>query len=287
MSRNEGESVEKVPLTDDDIGWFHRHAPAALQRRSGGSVSEEMGITFEFVLMGLTPIAGMIFFDWSARELLLFLLAGAWVGFLCDAAKITQLRPAIESLAQNRHDDWHVWLIAEALRKGQDFVPRAHLQGKFDPNVGLLVDALFGSVSMAVIYLTVTDFDADFRSGLFDDRGVIYGLAGVTAYQVLFTIWEIVDHKGAASKDRGVKIFAGLRGAGLLFLMFLSLFVHDALRDNGAAARTLLLCANGGIILLGLSNPFGLWMSRGDTAWLRDHLAQRGDAAHEQSLPPT
>jgi len=265
-----------VPITADDIERFHRCAPAALERRGGGFVFEELGTAFRLFLMGMTPIVGMLYFGWSANQLLLFLLVGAWVSIVCDIAKLALLRNAVKAFAQPRIDDSHVWVVAEALRKGKNEAPRDHLRQKYQPELGALVDVLFGTVSSAVIWVSAAGADPDFGIGLLEARGVVYGLACLVAYQVLFTVWEIVDHKTGSGADRGVKVAVGLRGVGLFLLMFLVIFVEGAAGENGQLARAVMLTANGTIVFVGLLSVAGIWMMRGETAWLRDYLRRRG-----------
>lgn len=272
MNRRRADAEKMVPLTADDLERFHRCAPAALERRGGGFVFEEIGTAFRLFLMGLTPIVGMIYFGWSASQLLLFLLVGAWVSIICDITKLAQLRSAIEAFAQSRYDSWHVWVVAEALRKGRKEAPKGQLRLKYQPGVGAVVDVLLGTVSTVVICMSLASADSGFGIGLLEDRGVIYGLAGLVGYQVLFTVWEIVDHKIGSGKNRGVKIAVGLRGAGLFLLMFLVLMAGGGVGENGPVARAVMLLVNGVVVLFGIMNVVGLWMMRGETAWLRDYL---------------
>ncbi|NQT37527.1 MAG: hypothetical protein HQ581_08565 [Planctomycetes bacterium] len=274
--RTHGNPEVMVPLTDDDLQRFHRCAPAALDRRGGRFVADELGTALRLFVMGLTPIVGMMQFGWSASQLLCFLLVGAWVSILCDIAKFALLRKAAETFAQSRYDNWHVWVVADALRKGREELPKTQLRAKYRPGAGVLVDVLLGSVSTVVICMSLGKADSGLGMGLLEDRGVLYSLAGLVGYQVLFTAWEIVDHKIGSGKDRGVKIAVGLRGVGLLFLMLLVLVVGNAVGENGPVARAVMLAVNGLVVLFGLFSVAGLWMMRGETAWLRDYLSRRG-----------
>src|SRR5688572_8606746 len=104
MSRRNA-AADMVALTADDMGRFYRCAPAALARRSGGFVGEELGRAVELVITGAVPIVGMLYFDWSAPHLLIFLLAGMLVGIGCDIAKLWTLEPAVRRFAQAKFDD--------------------------------------------------------------------------------------------------------------------------------------------------------------------------------------
>ena len=88
MSRKRTAEDDYVSLSSDDMARFHRNAPAALARRSGAQLAESLVGSLELVVMGATPIVGMLWFGWSATQLLVFLIAAMWVGIFCDLARL-------------------------------------------------------------------------------------------------------------------------------------------------------------------------------------------------------
>ena len=88
MSRKRTAEDDYVSLSSEDMARFHRNAPAALARRSGTQLAESLVGSLELVVMGATPIVGMLWFGWSATQLLVFLIAGMWVGIFCDLARL-------------------------------------------------------------------------------------------------------------------------------------------------------------------------------------------------------
>ena len=263
---------DTVPITADDLERFRRGAAGALERRSGSFLWEEAGNSCQFILMGLLPIGGMLYFGWQASHLLLFLLIGTWVSILCDFAKLALLRKAIVEYAQQHYDDWHVWTVADALRAGRETAPKSHLRAKYQPGMGVVVDIVFGVPSTILIWLSLAEAKIDLVALVQEQRQLVWTLAGMTAYQVIFTIWEIVVHKIGGGKDRKVKVAVGLRGVGMFLLVFVVGMAGDTFGQNGALAQIIMMVVNGALILLGLVSIAGVWMMRGETVWLRDYL---------------
>ncbi len=272
MTRRRGDAGEMVPLTKGDLQRFRRCAPAALARRGGGFVWDELGGAAQWLALGLIPIVGMLYYDWSASQLLLFLLVGTWVSILCDVAKLTQLQTQVRQWAQTRLDDWHVWVVVEALRAGHKKAPKAHLRTKYQPVVGAVLDLVLGVVFTLFICAMMAGSDPEFGLGLLQDRGVAYSLAGLVGYQVLFAVWEIVDHKTGAAGKRQVKVAVGLRGVGLFLLFFLVVLIADSAEKQGLLARAVMLSVNGLIAACGLLRLATLWSLRRETVWLRNYL---------------
>lgn len=99
------ESYELVPITAADMARFHKNAPAALARRGSGFVAEELGRALSLFLTGLIPILGLVYFGWSASEMLVFLLIGSWFGILCDIARFFALPAQVKRFGDVFYDD--------------------------------------------------------------------------------------------------------------------------------------------------------------------------------------
>ena len=277
---------EMVPVTSADMDRFHRNAPAALARRGRGYVTESVLNGVQTILAGGVPILGLLYWGWSGMEMLLFLIVIAWAGIVCDAAKILWLRERAEAFARAGYDDWHVWVVVDALRSGKNEAPPDHLRAKWQPVAGVTIDFLMGGAStvLMVIQLAAT---AGLGLQTFQARALAIGLVLMAGFRIVFTAWQIVHHwrsrstrggeKAAVARadaDRPVKAIVGLRGTGLFLLLFLVV----ALTENKLgmdAAWMIMLVVNGLIVLLGVVNLLGPVMSRGETRWLRQYLADR------------
>jgi hypothetical protein len=271
-----------APITAEDLSRFHRNAPAALARRGGNFVGEQLGAAFETLITGLVPIIGMLAYGWSANQLLVFLLVSAWTAIVLDVLKLALLYEGVKRFGATHYDDWHVWVVAQALREGKTEAVRSHLKAKYQPEMGVVVDLLFGGVATVAILAAASNESWSGLRGLFDDRSVLYGLAILVGYQVVFAAWEII--RRVVAKDAGeVKVAVGMRGVGLFLLMFLVVMIRESAGDNGAVARGAMLTVNGLIVALAFFNAVGQAWLRSETRWLRDYL--RNGPAHSAEQP--
>jgi hypothetical protein len=219
-------------------------------------------------------------------EMLLFLIVIAWVGIVCDAAKVVWLRERVEAFARAGYDDWHVWVVVGALRSGTNEAPPDHLRAKWQPVAGVTIDFLMGGAStvLMVIQLAAT---AGLGLQTFQARALVTRLVLVAGWRIVFTIWQIVHHQRSrrtadspmakaadADRDRPVKAVVGLRGAGLFMLLFLTVVLTEN-KFGFDSAWAIMLVINGLIVLLGVVNLVGPVMSRGETRWRRQYLVDR------------
>jgi hypothetical protein len=275
MSKKRTAEADYVSLSAEDMDRFHRNAAAAVRRRGGGFVLESLASTFELVVMGGAPIVGLVWFDWSPAQLLVFLLVGMWVGIACDWARLALAGRGVREFAQTHYDDWHVWVVVEALRSGRTTAPRSHLAARHEPGAGVFVDIVAGGVGTAVIAAMVgaTGFK-DQAGGLFQDGSFLISLASFVAYQALSAYWEIARHRASGCAGP-VGAQPGVRGIGLFLLMFVVLMAGDPETRGGVDARRVMLAVNGAIVVIGLLNSAALLWLRRETVWLRNYLRQR------------
>jgi hypothetical protein len=296
------EREEKIPLTQADLDRFHRNAAAALLRRGPGYLWEEALGGLQTAVYGALPIAGLVWWGWSALQMLVFLMVGCWIGILCDTAKVLLLRKRAEAFCETRYNDWHVWVVAGALRDGSRAAAPSHLRAKWAPDAGVFVDFVMGGVSTALIVILLVA-EAGLTTESLRTPGVLTSLAALAAVRLAETAWEIFRHRSVDAEraaqvhdgvpaaaivtdsDRPVKAAVGLRGVGLFLLVFLTAFLTD--EDRGVetdVAWVTMLVVNGLVVLYGLLNLTGwLWL-RGETLWLRKYLADRAAGKRDPSL---
>ncbi|MBX3432336.1 MAG: hypothetical protein KF847_03200 [Pirellulales bacterium] len=279
-------AVEDVPLTSADYARFHKNAPAALARRGAGFAWEETVDALQRILFGALPIVGMLRWEWSGEAMFAFLIAGLWVGIACDAAKYCFLSSQAEAFAQSRYDDWHVWIVAGAIRDGTHRAPPAHLRAKWAPQSGVFVDFFLGGASTALLVILLVR-SAGMGWADVAVPSVAIGLAVTAAVRIAGTIVEILQHRRAdragfgvaplkfADAERPVKCAVGLRGVALFLLLFPAAMIAESDSLRQSAPRLLMLGVNGLIVLSGLVNLAGPLLLRGETRWLRDYLARR------------
>jgi len=279
---------EMTPITPADLDRFHRNAPAALARRGRGYIAESVLNGAQTILVGGVPILGLLYWGWSGMEMLLFLIIIAWVGIVCDAAKVLWLRERAEAFARAGYDDWHVWVVADAIRSGKHEAPPAHLHAKWRPVAGVVIDFVMGGVSTVLIVVQLVA-KADLGLHSFQARALMIGLAATAGFRIIFTVWQIVHHwrsrrirsdespvvaTANPDSDRPVKAVVGLRGVGLFLLMFLTVMLTEGSLGMDAAWM-IMLVVNGLIVLLGVADWLGPLIVRGETRWLRRYLADR------------
>jgi hypothetical protein len=283
MARKRSADADYVSLTSDDMARFHRNAPAALARRSGQAVAQSIMGSMELVIMGAVPIVGMLRYGWSATQQLVFLVVALWVGILCDFARLALVRRAVKAYADEHYDDWHVWVVVEALRAGRTTAPRSHIQAKHQAGAGVFVDLAAGGFSTALIAAAVFVNRGDGPREPVFDRAFVWSLVGMAAYQAISAVWEIarvrrVSAKGSESEAGGVQAQPGVRGVGLFILMFVTMTLGDPDGAGGLAAQRVMLAVNGVIVVVGILNAAAwLWLGN-ETRWLaryvREHRAE-------------
>ena len=233
MVSHDLDAEEAIPLSQKDLDRFHRNAPSALARRGWSGMIEEMSAGLQTTIFGALPIVGLLWLGWSAVEMLLFLLVGLWVGILCDTVKLFCLRRRAEAFAAARYDDWHVWVVVDALRNGKREALPSQLRAKWAPMSGVFVDFCMGGFS-TVLILILLIAEAGLGIDSFHTPGVLVGLAGLSLVRIVSTALEIRHHRSNdaargvdptqwtqrqaaqyANSDRPVKAVVGLRGVGL------------------------------------------------------------------------
>ncbi len=268
--------AEMVPITAADMERFHRNAPASIKRREGTYTFDEFGAGLRSVFLGGVPIVGLLWFDWSAAQLMLFLLAGTWAAILCDFTKFWWLEKEIRAWAAPSYDDWHVWTIVSALRAGRETAPPSHLGAKYEPRAGVLIDFAVGGISTILICVSLIRSPTGVEWTELIDHSVMLWLAGLIVFQTLFTVWEIVEHRKGNPVSRQVKVALGIRGLGLFRLIFVLAAVTDGFEEIGTGVTKAMLAINGMIVLWCLGTMFGPFFIRKETEWLREYLRNRG-----------
>jgi hypothetical protein len=281
--RTRSKDNELVPIAAADLTRFRKNAPAALARRGGGFVAESVGNALALLLAGLIPIVGLVWFGWSASEMLVFLVIGLWIGILGDFAKFALLPGQVRRSGAAYYEDWQVWVVASALRRGKNEAPRSHLEAKYTPVAALFVDLVFGGVATAILCIALAKSGFDIRQELWNNAWLVKSIAALAIYEAAFTLWEVVRHKLGGEAAGQVRVTLGMRGLGLFLLMFLVVMLDDALHDNGATARVAMLVVNAAILALAAFNLVGLYWVRTETAWLREYLQGLDSSADNRS----
>jgi hypothetical protein len=276
--------ADKARLSAADLSRFHRNAPAALLRRGSGYVTEAVLGSLEMAAMGATPIVGLAWFDWSAAQQLVFLLVGAWVGIVCDLARLMFAGRGVQAFAKTHYDDWHVWTVVAALRSGRE-APESHLKAKHEPWAGVFVDIAAGGIATIVLAAMMGSSGVIGGAGLLHDRSLQVSTGCFAAYQAACAAWEIIRHRRAGADAGPVAAHPGARGAGLFVLMFVVLIAGDLETYGGVNAPRVMLVINGAIVLLGVLNAAAIVWLKQETVWLRNYLATQPMAPVEQKPP--
>jgi hypothetical protein len=281
-------TTEQSSVSAADLARFHRNAPAALERRGGGSVAEALASSCELVVMGCAPIAGLLWFDWSPAQLLVFLLVGAWVGIVCDVARVALAGRGVQAFGQAFYDDVHVWEVVAALRFGRTIPPPGQRPGRNEAWGGVLADLAGGGLATAVIVgmLGLTGVQGE-AGGPLTERSLVASVACLAAWQVGSAAWEIVRHWRIGAAAGPVKAHSGARGMGLFVLMFIMLMAGDPLTRGGIVARRMMLVVNGAIVVVGVLSAAAIVWLRQETEWLREYLRRQPTESPAQAPSPT
>ena len=275
--RTRSKDNELVPITAADLARFRKNAPAALARRGGGFVAESVGNALALLLTGSIPIVGLVWFGWSASEMLVFMIVGLWIGILGDFAKFALLPGQVRRSGAAFYDDWQVWVVAGALRRGKNEASRSHLEAKYTPVAAVFVDLVFGGIATAILCIVMAKSGFDVRQELWRNAWLVKSIAALAIYESAFTLWEITRHKLGRDAAGKVRVVLGMRGLGLFLLMFLVVMLDEALHDNGAPARVALLTVNAAILVMAAFNLVGLYWVQAETNWLRAYLRDESD----------
>jgi hypothetical protein len=276
--------MEMVKLGAEDMSRFHRNAPAALARRGGNFFAREIAQGCEQMLYGCWPLVGILWLGWSTLELIFFFVVRMWVGILCDLAKLCTLCPAVMRSAQTKYDDWHVWVIAQALRDQQKELVRSHLRARYQPWQGVLVDFLFGGVAtVGIAAMLLQSKGADLQVH-FEGQWFLGSLLLSIVYPVMMGLSELVRHR-IVGGERDVVIASGGRGIGLFLLMFVAVVAHEAQTNAADFAMWLMVAVNAVVIFAGALNVFGYWLVKDETRWLERYLREQSLTAGEEIQP--
>jgi hypothetical protein len=155
-----------VPITSEDMERFHEHAMAALARRGRGYMMDEVFGGLQTALLGVLPIVGMLFGNWSGIEMFAFLMVSLWCGIGCDVTKFLWLEERARAFADARFNDWHVWSVVDALRAGRETMPKQTFRARWQPWNGVFCDIVIGLVSTLLIRLMTALPDGRMEPGL-------------------------------------------------------------------------------------------------------------------------
>lgn len=275
-----------VDVTQADLDRFHRNAPAALARRGARTMLQEAASGAQTIFFGGLPIVGMFHWGWSAVELLVFLIAGLWIGIVADTLKFAFLRDRAKAFADAMYDDWQVWVVVGALRSGSNKAEASHIGAKWQPGAGIFIDFVMGGISTVFIVGALAS-QGILRPLVLERRTLWLGLAAMAGMRFLGAAWEIVSHRGGAARDadpksrsafdedQPVKVLVGLRGVGLFLLVFLTAVVAEKKDLDFDAPRLIMLVVSGVVVAYGLLNLVGPLLLWRETRWLRDYLADR------------
>jgi hypothetical protein len=258
-----------LSITPEFLARMQRDAPAALSRRASGMSVDKIAEHSQFMLGALLSLAALWLWGVPAAAMLLFLLAGAWIGIVSEWLKYLLMRGAAENEWMEADADRFVWAMASSLRMGRADVDEVSLEAT-SPRVGMLLDLVLGGVATALMLVFVQAELA--LSELHLEPVLLLLIAGVLALQVggvLMMAWRHRSGHGAAAS---LQFQAGWRGICLLLLMIVMLLT-DAIMADGGALRMALTIANLVMLVIGgLGWYVGHRLMSGETRWLREHL---------------
>ena len=262
-----------LTITPELVAQMQRDAPGALSRGPSRLTVDLILGLFLFMLGALLSLAALWLWGVPAAAMLLFLLAGAWIGIASEWLKYLLMNRAVEHELAQANADRFVWAIGSSLREGKAEVEEARLRG-ISSRGGLMLDLVLGGVATALILVFVDEALA--LSEMHLEPVVLLMIAGVLALQVGGVLVMAWRHRSGHGAGASLQFQAGGRGICLLLLMMVVL-VTDAAMADGGGLRMALTIAN--MAMLGIGG-LGLFYCAavlpGETRWLREHLQELG-----------
>ena len=268
------------PLTEADYDRFHRLAPKVLANRTWANRMREVESATSMIVAGLVPILGVAYLGWSATNWIVFLVAGCWMGLLCDYLRLIYLRPQIDSWCDYCIEDTFVSVVGQAIRNGQDEIFIDHRPKRPPYDYAVITDIAFCSVSSLIIFVSLPD---SVNAEVFGKPYFLLLLILILTHQLVMAVWGIIvirndDPLQSGSGQPIVKLFLGLRGAAIFITMFAVVMSTDGAEDAKASIHYAVYGINGLLVLIGLMTLGGGWLRHNETRWLRKYLATRRES---------
>lgn len=275
MGRSSRKS-DTIALSPEHVARMKRDAPAALARRGGGWLFEQVQASVELLLVAGLSLAALWLWGASALSMLMVLLASAWIGILGEIATYVVQRRAVEAQVQAANRDLFVWHVVDAMMDGRDRVSRDAVHGHA-PGLGIVVDLAFGGMATLALLAMVDASGFRWRTALDEDPAAAWTLAAIAAWQALGILWMCVRRVVATGDTAPPRFAAGGRGLGLFVLVFITLWTGDEGRD----LQTALTWTYGLLLAACLLCTPGVWLMQREKRWLQAYLARPGNRGRE------
>ena len=256
----------KQPITDEMRARFASLAPAALKRRSGRQLSVLWLNSFQFVVLGVSSLIGLYFFDWSPLTLFLLLVVGLVAGILVDSLRWLVAREALSVQVERFNEDKFVWTLVDAFRSGSSEVEAGNLL-RFRAALAVALDWIFGLIALAGLAFLFMRMGIRSPSDLLpgaEQRIALFIAIAVPVLQGILAVSSWLDPESSSIDDFG----AGARGIVLVVLVVLFAFNLN----SAASFRTFMVVINGFTAGLGAVALLGCFILTEDTEWLRRQL---------------
>ncbi|MDR3386291.1 MAG: hypothetical protein P4L92_04505 [Rudaea sp.] len=249
-----------------DFARFRALAPGAIAAHNPAFYVDETSLAVGRIVGGGLPLVGMLFWDWSAGQMLALLLIGYWVGIAVDTITLAMLAQTIKAEAAQRGDTQYVWSVVEALQKGSDEYNTSY-SAPYSPVTALALDIVLGLIGSGMLWMSLRDTETPIQ---FFHPGRPYMVSVVIIVgMAMARLTALVVRKRQRFGARKTGFAAGGRGVGLLILGFAVVFAGEA-----ATPQVVVAIADGGLVLLGAMGIAGLGIILSETAWLRDYVAR-------------
>ena len=258
-----------LSITPEFVARMQRHAPAALSRRASGMTVDKIAEYAQFMLGALLSLAALWLWGVPAAAMLLFLLAGAWIGIASEWLKYLLMRRAVDHELKAADADRFVWAMALSLRMGRAEVDEASLEAT-PPRRGMLLDLVLGGIATALMLVFVQVENT--LSELHLEPVLLLMIAGVLALQIGGVVMMAWRHRSGHGAGASLQFQAGARGICLIALLIVMLLT-DAIMADGGALRMALTIAN--LVILGLAGIAWIYaalIEPGEIRWLREHM---------------
>lgn len=270
MSSDPQESAQ-IAITPEMERRYRQNAAGALVRLTPSVLRAQVWNAAQWLLIALSGLIGLYYFDWSALSLLLVFVAGHTAGVTAEALKWLLFRREYHAAVDAQNDDRLVWAMVMAYRKGERRIFASALT-QTDPGHSVMVDAYALGAALALLGLQLRHLGVDWQTQ-FADRWWLLNL-GAALLVPFMGLTDLFLARRGGEPVASQQFQPGGRGLGLLLVVAAFLWLSDSVES----VRTLMLVIFALTVLVALIAGFGLKVMADQRVWLAANLPTSGQS---------
>lgn len=264
---SESQQSTQIAITPDLERRYRQQASGALSRLTPVVLRAQIWNMVQWLLIALSGLVGLWYFEWSALSLLLIFVAGHTAGVTAEAFKWLLFRREYRAAVDHQNEDRLVWAMVMAFRKNERRIFASALQSP-DPGHSVMVDAYALGAALALLGLQLRHLGLDLSS-LFADRWWLLNVS-IALLVPFLGLFDLFLARRGGAPVASQQFQPGGRGLGLLLTVAAFLW----LSDDAGSVHTLMLVIFGLTVLVALLAGFGLKIMADNRAWLAANLPE-------------